>query len=217
MKSIDSNTLSSLNALRRDIEQEQRFKTAINGYDKNSVNDYLNKLFATFQSAMSELEAENENLKNENRELYAKLSEQEKMLAAYRGGDRFKTSSFSSSSSFSSASASSSGSGDSPMREGMVKTLRAANEQLMDENRRKQLEITNLQQQISNLRASVMDSASTSAMLSQSLDEMLHEKLNECSEIIASWQHEFQSTIDSVTDYAESTTFLMNGRKPTKS
>lgn len=205
-------SLSSLNALRKEIEQEQRFKTAINGYDKNSVNDYLNKLFATFQSAVSELETENENLKNENRELYAKLSEQEKMLAGYRGGDRFRTTAMSSPTSVSTASAA----GDSPMREGMVKTLRAANEQLMDENRRKQLEITNLQQQITNLKASVIDSASTSAMLSQSLNEMLHEKLSECSEIIASWQNEFQSTIDSVTNYAESTAFLINGRKNNK-
>jgi len=172
--------MGSIDELRKSIEQEKRFKTATFGYEKKSVQQYLDQLNESFRKALEEVTAERDRLAGENAELMERLRRQESDLAEIRSQERRRNET------------------ELNVRESAVTTLRAANQRLADENRRCQAENTELRSNLMQTRDNVTDSNQVMVELNRKLTELLQDKIRECEGIVAAWQGEFCETVDTL-------------------
>ena len=174
----ESASTAAVERLRADLEQEHRFKTSLQGYEKSGVNAYLDKLTEDFAAAADEMEAECARLREENAGLYRRLAEQESELSEARARARSGE--------------------ESGMRESVLEDLRAANQGLQNENRRRQVEITELKEKMNDLRARGQESADSLARLNDRLHDMLLQKLGECDGILGAWRDQFLGVVASM-------------------
>ena len=173
--------LSALENLRSEIEREHRFKSALNGYDKTAVKEYLAALMPTFEGAMAELREEVQRLKGENAELQEALAAQQEQLETAKSRERARAEA------------------ELSARESLVDSLRAANGRLTEENHAKELEIADLRRTLAERVAAEGDGAAALEALNRHLTGALNSKARECEELIRAWSAEFTGTLAEMT------------------
>lgn len=67
------NALNQLKQLRMELAAGHRFKTALSGYDKQDVNQFVDRMHAVYEAALTELEAECARLQDANASLSVRL------------------------------------------------------------------------------------------------------------------------------------------------
>lgn len=169
--------LSALENLRGEIEQNHRFKTALNGYDKKDVQNYLAELMPTFEAAMAELRDQCTVLRRENTELRAVLAEKQEALEASKTRERIRAEA------------------EMNARESMVDSLRNSNARLTEDNRNRQVEIADLRQQLDDRAAAIADGSASLDALNRHLAAAMKEKIRECEELMRAWSTEFSGAV----------------------
>lgn len=169
---------AAIDSLRAAIEEEHRFKTALQGYNKTEVSDYLKSLNESFSKAIELAEKENKRLAEENAELLGKAETLEQEKAEARSDERRRREA------------------ELNMQEGLLSELRAANLRLTEENRRQQTEIAALEAKLAEARSRVSEGGTALSTLNATLESLLQTKVRECEDTVKAWQKEFQDVID---------------------
>lgn len=169
----------TLDTLRSSIELEHRFRTSLKGYNRQEVQNYLQSLNTEFRTVLAEREQEISALKAENTELYTALDNQRGKLENLRSEERRKLQL------------------EYDMQEGLLERLREENARLLSENRQKQMEITDLSEQLTAFRALGEERSRQMDALGDRLEELLDAKLRECGDIISAWKTEFNGVVES--------------------
>lgn len=173
---------NSIDSLRSSIEQGYRFKTSFRGFNKQEVDQYVKKISDSYKALVDELTAENKRLAGENAQLLQRAEAQEQQLTDMRSDARKRAEA------------------EQNMQQGVVAALRDSVKRLTDDNRRAQMQITDLKQQLTAARDYVAQGSENIRSLNGSLTSMLAEKTKEISIIIDTWGEQYS---DAVTQLSE--------------
>ena len=147
---------TTIENLRKDLENEHRFTSVWRGYNKKEVNDYLQNME---NEQARRIEEERNSAKEEqerSKELILQIQKQnQKMQELQKKLDNRDAT-------------------EKSVVQKMMDELKETNSKLMKENSRKQMEIANLEERITKMREDVTN---YTAMLS-ALDKQLKELLN---------------------------------------
>lgn len=164
----------SIDSLRDSIEQDQRFKTVINGYDKKSVNAYLQKLADSFRLTVSSLEREKRVLMTKNAGLQEKIEEQERVIAEFGSDDRKKLEA------------------EYNMQSKLILSLKENERKLIEDIRERDRTIQELEEKLERCRQQESERMEKIDSLNSDLKESLRHKFEECSGLIGIWQKELE-------------------------
>lgn len=201
--------VDSLEQLRNDIEVEHRFKTGLSGYDKKEVNEYLEKIQKSFSESQESLNNVIAQLKLENGLLSHRIDELQKELEEARATKAAREAALEKAAKAEERAhiklVESSTEAEQSVRESIIDSLRAANEKLLKENRHKQMEITDLREQLASLKNALENGSLELFALNDRLAELLSGKMGECMELIRIWQSEIHGSVDAITAHSEET------------
>jgi DivIVA domain-containing protein len=178
-----SEKLNSIDRIRTEVENEHRFPTVRRrGYDKKSVNQYLEELE---EQHSQELEKEQEKtnaalLKNE--ELLEQMEVMNVKLDELRAKIKNREAT------------------EESVAQSVVEGLKETNQRLTEENQRKQLKITELEEKINQISGDVSDYSHMLVLLDNKLKEMLKNKFIECEDIIVAWEQQFEKNSENIQD-----------------
>lgn len=168
--------MMTIEKLRNEVENEHRFKSVRRGYDKKTVNVYLEELEIKHRE---QLESEEENTRaaqDKNRQLMEHIDKMKEQIAELQNklDNREAT--------------------ERAVAESMLEGLKETNSKLTEENSTKQLRIAELEEQIKTMRADVDNYTNMLVVLDKKLKQMLDEKLSECYDVIDAWEVQFDNT-----------------------
>lgn len=179
MANEEKNTIENL---RKDLENEHRFTSALRGYNKKEVNEYLQNIE---NEQLNRLEEERNRIREEqdrSKELIQQIQKQNQKIQELQKkiDNRDAT--------------------EKSVAQKMIDELKDTNSKLMAENSRKQMEIANLQERIEKMREDVTNYTSMLTALDKRLKEMLNEKMDQCNGIIDAWERQFLQTKDGIDE-----------------
>lgn len=181
-----------LESLRAGIEQDCRFKTAFQGYDKKSVKEYICSISESYEEQMAKLSEECKRLSAENAQLLEKLQQKDKDESEIRMEERSRVSS------------------ELDIREGLVAKLRLSNEALEAENHRLALENTDMRQMLGENCSYLQSGNEELSSLSDRLSELLQQKFRETENLVRAWQTEYSESIRCIESKINSVGKLSN-------
>lgn len=174
MMSNDGNM--TIEKLRAEVENEHRFKSVRRGYDKKIVNAYLEEMEEKHQQQL-ELEREKTKvIQNKNQQLMEQIDKMNEKIDTLisKLENREAT--------------------ENAVVESMMNGLKETNSRLMEENSEKQVKIAELETRLQSMEAEVIDYTDMLSALDKKLKDLLNEKVNECSDVIAAWELQFEQT-----------------------
>lgn len=166
----------TIEKLRTEVENEHRFKSVWHGYDKKTVNEYLENVERKHQQQI-EIEKENaKTIQSKNEQLMAQIDElNEKMEILQNKLDNKEAT-------------------EKAVVESMLNGLKETNNRLMEENSKKKMRIAELEETIQSMRTEVINYTDMLSALDKKLKELLNEKINECNDVIDAWETQFEQT-----------------------
>lgn len=162
--------------LRTEVEQNYRFKKAFHGYDKGSVDMYIEEMKKNHEQICADMLEERESLTKKNRELLEKISHMEQEIDELNDKIEKREQT------------------EKTIEESVVEKLKRRNEILMKENTAKELKMKEQDEKISSMRQNVETYADLLKELDKKLSKMLHSKMEECEDIIVAWEEQFDKT-----------------------
>ena len=173
---------TTIENLRKDLENEHRFTSVWRGYNKKEVNDYLQNME---NEQARRIEEERNSAKEEqerSKELILQIQKQNQKIQELQKklDNRDAT--------------------EKSVVQKMMDELKEANSKLMKENSRKQMEIANLEERITKMREDVTNYTAMLSALDKRLKELLNEKMDECNNIIDTWERQFLQTKNGIEE-----------------
>ena len=152
---------TTIENLRKDLENEHRFTSVWRGYNKKEVNDYLQNME---NEQARRIEEERNSAKEEqerSKELILQIQKQNQKIQELQKklDNRDAT--------------------EKSVVQKMMDELKETNSKLMKENSRKQMEIANLEERITKMREDVTNYTAMLSALDKQLKELLNEKMDE--------------------------------------
>lgn len=173
---------TTIENLRKDLENEHRFTSVWRGYNKKEVNDYLQNME---NEQARRIEEERNSAKEEqerSKELILQIQKQnQKIQELQKKLDNRDTT-------------------EKSVVQKMMDELKETNSKLMKENSRKQMEIANLEERITKMREDVTNYTAMLSALDKRLKELLNEKIDECNNIIDTWERQFLQTKNGIEE-----------------
>lgn len=173
---------TTIENLRKDLENEHRFTSVWRGYNKKEVNDYLQNME---NEQARRIEEERNSAKEEqerSKELILQIQKQNQKIQELQkkldNRDAIEKS----------------------VVQKMMDELKETNSKLMKENSRKQMEIANLEERITKMREDVTNYTAMLSALDKRLKELLNEKMDECNNIIDTWERQFLQTKNGIEE-----------------
>lgn len=173
---------TTIENLRKDLENEHRFTSVWRGYNKKEVNDYLQNME---NEQARRIEEERNSAKEEqerSKELILQIQKQNQKIQELQKklDNRDAT--------------------EKSVVQKMMDELKETNSKLMKENSRKQMEIANLEERITKMREDVTNYTAMLSALDKRLKELLNEKMDECNNIIDTWERQFLQTKNGIEE-----------------
>lgn len=173
---------TTIENLRKDLENEHRFTSVWRGYNKKEVNDYLQNME---NEQARRIEEERNSAKEEqerSKELILQIQKQNQKIQELQKklDNRDAT--------------------EKSVVQKMMDELKETNSKLMKENSRKQMEIANLEERITKMREDVTNYTAMLSALDKRLKELLNEKMDECNNIIDTWEQQFLQTKNGIEE-----------------
>ena len=173
---------TTLENLRKYLENEHRFTSVWRGYNKKEVNDYLQNME---NEQARRIEEERNSAKEEqerSKELILQIQKQNQKIQELQKklDNRDAT--------------------EKSVVQKMMDELKETNSKLMKENSRKQMEIANLEERITKMREDVTNYTAMLSALDKRLKELLNEKMDECNNIIDTWERQFLQTKNGIEE-----------------
>lgn len=173
---------TTIENLRKDLENEHRFTSVWRGYNKKEVNDYLQNME---NEQARRIEEERNSAKEEqerSKELILQIQKQNQKIQELQKklDNRDAT--------------------EKSVVQKMMDELKENNSKLMKENSRKQMEIANLEERITKMREDVTNYTAMLSALDKRLKELLNEKMDECNNIIDTWERQFLQTKNGIEE-----------------
>lgn len=173
---------TTIENLRKDLENEHRFTSVWRGYNKKEVNDYLQNME---NEQARRIEEERNSAKEEqerSKELILQIQKQNQKIQELQKklDNRDAT--------------------EKSVVQKMMDELKETNSKLMKENSRKQMEIANLEERITKMREDVTNYTAMLSALDKRLKELLNEKIDECNNIIDTWERQFLQTKNGIEE-----------------
>ena len=173
---------TTIENLRKDLENEHRFTSVWRGYNKKEVNDYLQNME---NEQARRIEEERNSAKEEqerSKELILQIQKQNQKIQELQKklDNRDAT--------------------EKSVVQKMMDELKETNSKLMKENSRKQMEIANLEERITTMRQDATDYTAMLSALDKRLKELLNEKMDECNNIIDTWKRQFLQTKNGIEE-----------------
>ena len=173
---------TTIENLRKDLENEHRFTSVWRGYNKKEVNDYLQNME---NEKARRIEEERNSAKEEqerSKELILQIQKQNQKIQELQKklDNRDAT--------------------EKSVVQKMMDELKETNSKLMKENSRKQMEIANLEERITKMREDVTNYTAMLSALDKRLKELLNEKMDECNNIIDTWERQFLQTKNGIEE-----------------
>ncbi|WP_301956096.1 DivIVA domain-containing protein [uncultured Eubacterium sp.] len=173
---------TTIENLRKDLENEHRFTSVWRGYNKKEVNDYLQNME---NEQARRIEEERNSAKEEqerSKELILQIQKQNQKIQELQKklDNRDAT--------------------EKSVVQKMMDELKETNSKLMKENSRKQMEIANFEERITKMREDVTNYTAMLSALDKRLKELLNEKMDECNNIIDTWERQFLQTKNGIEE-----------------
>ena len=173
---------TTIENLRKDLENEHRFTSVWRGYNKKEVNDYLQNME---NEQARRIEEERNSAKEEqerSKELILQIQKQNQKIQELQKklDNRDAT--------------------EKSVVQKMMDELKETNSKLMKENSRKQMEIANFEERITKMREDVTNYTAMLSALDKRLKEFLNEKMDECNNIIDTWERQFLQTKNGIEE-----------------
>ena len=173
---------TTIENLRKDLENEHRFTSVWRGYNKKEVNDYLQSME---NEQARRIEEERNSAKEEqerSKELILQIQKQNQKIQELQKklDNRDAT--------------------EKSVVQKMMDELKETNSKLMKENSRKQMEIANFEERITKMREDVTNYTAMLSALDKRLKELLNEKMDECNNIIDTWERQFLQTKNGIEE-----------------
>lgn len=173
---------TTIENLKKDLENEHRFTSVWRGYNKKEVNDYLQNME---NEQARRIEEERNSAKEEqerSKELILQIQKQNQKIQELQKklDNRDAT--------------------EKSVVQKMMDELKETNSKLMKENSRKQMEIANFEERITKMREDVTNYTAMLSALDKRLKELLNEKMDECNNIIDTWERQFLQTKNGIEE-----------------
>ena len=176
-KNKNTEEYGTLDALREAIEKKQRFSNAVGGYNKSEVNEYIVTLKKTYSVYTDELEIKCKKQEEEKAALSAKIDEYAAQLAELRNEQKTRAQA------------------EESLQESLAASLREANQKLMDENRQRLIEVSELNDKIEYMKRQIEQESTSVKILCDSLRESLKVKISECDALVDAWKNQCSDVI----------------------
>lgn len=179
---MDNEGKTTIENLRKDLENKHRFTSVWRGYNKKEVNDYMQNME---NEQARRIEEERNSVKEEqerSKELILQIQKQNQKIQELQKklDNRDAT--------------------EKSVVQKMMDELKETNSKLMKENSRKQMEIANLEERITKMREDVTNYTAMLSALDKQLKELLNEKMDECNNIIDTWERQFLQTKNGIEE-----------------
>ncbi len=179
---MDNEGKTTIENLRKDLENKHRFTSVWRGYNQKEVNDYMQNME---NEQARRIEEERNSVKEEqerSKELILQIQKQNQKIQELQKklDNRDAT--------------------EKSVVQKMMDELKETNSKLMKENSRKQMEIANLEERITKMREDVTNYTAMLSALDKQLKELLNEKMDECNSIIDTWERQFMQTKNGIEE-----------------
>lgn len=173
MKNVEKMTIEKL---RTEVENEHRFKSVRRGYDKKSVNAYLENLEEKHQHQLEMEREKTQAVQNKNQQLVDEIDKMNEKIGELQNKLENREAT------------------EKAVAESMLEGLKETNCQLMEENSKSQMKIAELEGNLRSIKAEVVNYTDMLSALDKKLKVLLNEKINECNNVIEAWETQFEQT-----------------------
>lgn len=175
----------TIERLRAEVENEHRFKSVRRGFDKKAVNAYLEDLEEKFRQQLVIEKNKTEAMQDKNQQLTDQIDKMNEKIDELQNKLENREAT------------------EKAVVESMMNKMKETNHQLMEENTKKQMKITELEECIGAMKAEVLNYTEMLSALDQKLKQLLAEKINECNDVIDAWEVQFEQTKNQIKEKIE--------------
>ena len=171
---MDNEGKTTIENLRKDLENKHRFTSVWRGYNKKEVNDYMQNME---NEQARRIEEERNSVKEEqerSKELILQIQKQNQKIQELQKklDNRDAT--------------------EKSVVQKMMDELKETNSKLM--------KVANLEERITKMREDVTNYTAMLSALDKQLKELLNEKMDECNSIIDTWERQFLQTKNGIEE-----------------
>ncbi len=172
----------TIDSLRHELENENRFAVVWRGYSKKEVNNYLQDIQQKHMESVEEERKKTKSEQSKNEQLMLQIDKMNERIEELQRKLENRDAT------------------EKSVVQKMIDGLKETNSNLMDESSRKQMKIAELEDRIKTMQEDVINYTEMLEALDKRLKEMLNEKISQCNDVIDAWEIQFKKTKNNIKE-----------------
>ena len=172
----------TIDSLRHELENENRFTVAWRGYSKKEVNNYLQDIQQKHVESVEEEQKKTKSEQSKNEQLMLQIEKMNERIEELQRKLENRDAT------------------EKSVVQKMIDGLKETNSNLMDESSRKQMKIAELEDRIKTMQEDVINYTEMLEALDKRLKEMLNEKISQCNDVIDAWEIQFKKNKNNIKE-----------------
>lgn len=172
----------TIDSLRHELENENRFTVAWRGYSKKEVNNYLQDIQQKHVESVEEEQKKTKSEQSKNEQLMLQIEKMNERIEELQRKLENREAT------------------EKSVVQKMIDGLKETNSNLMDENSRKQIKIAELEDRMKTMQEDVINYTEMLEALDKRLKEMLNEKISQCNDVIDAWEIQFKKNKNNIKE-----------------